>query len=104
MTGTCLVRKLNRTGNFLSCLDNDKSFIDRTNPEGLFKMLVQPILNSHGEQEIRFMKTKDGYLVSGEAYILTGADESEINLKARRHREKWDKLVYTSCASENDLW
>lgn len=104
MKGTIYVKKLNRTGNFVSELDYDHIFADDTNPKGLFKMLIQPILNSEGEREIRHMKTKDGYLVSGESYIITGTDENEIDRKIRRRRKKWDNLVYTSCTSKIDLW
>lgn len=105
MRGTFFVKRLNKTGNYVSVLDKHPCFVGKDNPEGLSKEVVQPIFNSNGEREIRYMKVKGGYIVSGEAYILTGHDEKEIDEKAKKYKkERWENLTYTLCNDKKDLW
>lgn len=105
MTGHMFTKRINKTGNYKSKLDWDIAFKDNNNPEGNFKMFIQPIQNSDGEYEIRYMKTKGGYIVSGEGYIVTDRNENEIDKKFNKEfREKWNPLVQKKVENENELW
>lgn len=104
MKGHITVPRLNNTGNFISELDYDKSFIDNSNTKGYFKMLIQPIENSDYKMEIRYMKVENGYKVSGEAYIITGRDEKEIDETVNKYREKYTDVLMTEVKSDKDLW
>ena len=98
MKGIFFVKRLNKTGNYLSSLDDNPIFGE------LAKEVIVPVLNSDGKREIRYVKEPNGYLVSGEAYIVTGTNEKEINRKAKTHYEKWENLIHTECANESELW
>lgn len=106
MKGQFISKGIRKSGNYISALDYDASFADRNNPHGYFKMVIQPIENSRGQHEIRYMKTLDGIRVSGEAYILTGETEMEIDEKYKRRfsSDHWEKLIQTEVKTENDLW
>ncbi len=75
MTGTMFVKRLNKSGTFVSDLDYDKAFADKHNPVGYFKMVIQPF----EESQIRYAKVKGGYVVQGESYIISGHDEKSID-------------------------
>ena len=105
MKGHIIVRRLNKSGIYKSDLDWDNAFRGQGNPKGLFKMVVEPIENSDGEKEIRYMKVEDGYKVSGEAYIVTGQDEGKIDTRIRkRYSEKHSPLVQREVQTKNELW
>jgi hypothetical protein len=104
MKGHIIVPKLNNTGNFVSELDYDKSFIDDSNTKGYFKMLIQPIENFDNKMEIRYMKVENGYKVSGEAYIITGRGEKEIEQKIKKYFEKYTDVLMVEVKSDKDLW
>ena len=74
MKGHMFVKRLNKKGNYKSELDWDKCFQNKENPKGYFKMFIQPI-----EGEIKYMRKKGGYIVSGEAYIVTNCSEKYID-------------------------
>ena len=99
------VKRLNKTGNYKSDLDYDNAFIGKDNPKGYFKMVIQPILNSDGQYEIRYMKTAEGYIVSGEAYIITNQYETKIDAAFRnKYNEKWNPIIQRQVESKEDLW
>lgn len=104
MRGTMFVKRLTKTGNYVSELDFDNSFSDISNPNGYFRMLIQPILNTENRYEIRYKKTKGGYIVSGEAYFVGGYDDSDIKRKLRAHKEKWNNLIQTEVVEDSDLF
>lgn len=72
MTGYITVKELNNTGTFISDLDYDEHFSEKGNPKGYFKTVIQPIENAKGQNEIKFEKCEEGFIVYGEAYIITG--------------------------------
>ena len=106
MTGSCIVKRLNKSGNYKSMLDTDPSFVDANNPKGYFKLIVQPIENSYGQPEIRFCKAPGGYRVSGEGYFIGGPNEKEIDEKyhSRFGIDRWPGLIQKEVQSEEDLW
>lgn len=104
MKGTILVNRINKSGNYNSALDYDPSFSCAENPVGFFKMVIQPIENSDGQSEIRYMKTDLGIKVSGEAYIISGSDETEIDKKCRRYHRRYDNLIQREVFSSENLW
>ena len=104
MKGNIIVKRLNKSGIYKSELDYDKAFINEDNKKGYFKMLIKPIENCDGEKEIRYMKVKGGYRVSGESYIVTGATEEEINKEAKHHHEKYPFVKQTEVQTEDKLW
>ena len=106
MTGSCIIKRLNKSGNYKSALDSDPCFVDLNNPNGFFKLIVQPIENSYGQPEIRYCKVPGGYRVSGEGYFIGGFDEKEVDEKCHSHFEvdRWPGLVQTEVAEEKDLW
>lgn len=79
MKGIIQVKELNKIGLFISEIDWDNSFKDKGNPKGNFVMIIEPIEgNENGI--IYYQKTDDGFLIEGEAYILTGT----INVLKRK--------------------
>lgn len=91
MKGTIQVRKLNKSGRYVSELDWDNAFKGKDNPRGLFKMIIEPI-----EGEIRYKKVDGGYQVDGEAYIIAAGSEDEIDEKIReRHHSRLSGTVHT---------
>ena len=105
MTGHIQVRCLTKSGNYVSDIDSDAAFIGPHNPKGLFKMVIQPIANSHGQYEIRYMKVSACIVVSGEGYIITGGSKTWIEERCRsRKAERWKPLIQREVSSENDLW
>lgn len=100
MKGHMFVKRLNKEGNYKSELDWDKCCQDKGNPKGYFKMFIQPI-----EGEIKYMRTKGGYIVSGEAYIVTNRSEKYIDKEFRdRFSDEWEGLVQTEVSTEDELW
>ena len=79
MKGTVFVKELNKVGTFVSEMDFDRHYIDKNNPKGRFKIVVQPIENWEGKNEIQYKKVDGGFLVDGEAYIIVGKGEKAIN-------------------------
>ena len=106
MTGQFIAKRLKKSGNYISALDFDKSFVGKDNPKGLFKMVVQPIENCDGNPEIRFLRVASGVMVSGEAYIISAATEEEIDDKIRKEYacDKWPALFHREVFLERDLW
>ena len=104
MTGHMIVKRLNKSGNFKSALDWDKCYMDKDNPKGYFKMVITPIENNDGVKEIRYMKVKGGYKVSGEGWIITDSSEKEIDTAARKHFEKNGNVMMTEVDDEKNLW
>ena len=99
MKGRMNVKHLSKTGNYVSQLDYDESFACENNPGGLFKMVIHPI-----ENEIRYMRTAEGIVVSGESYIVSGSD-SEIAEKVKMHMtSRWPGLVQREVNNSNELW
>ena len=104
MTGHCIVKRLNKSGNHASAIDWDDAFKSKDNPKGLFKMVVLPIRNSNGDMEVKYCKTNEGIMVSGEGYIVTGFSEKEINKEVRKHYKKYANVVLTKVDNEKELW
>ncbi len=75
MTGIIFVKRLNKSGTFVSYLDYSGAFAVKDNPKGYFKMIIQPLKRS----QIRYAKVKGGYVVEGESYIISGPDEKSID-------------------------
>ena len=102
--GNCAVRRLNKTGNYFSKIDSIPCFADKDNPKGFARWVIHPI-HHDGINEIRYMKTVDGYIVSGECYIVTGT-KTAIMKKCRDafHHKTWDNLVHTYVTNRDDLW
>lgn len=86
MTGNIFVKRLNRSGFHVSELDTDKCFVSNNNPDGYFRMIVVPFYDPNSPF-IKYEKTKGGYRVEGEGYIVSGSKE-EINEKARHYRRR----------------
>lgn len=105
MKSHMFVKKLNKSGNYRSKIDFDKVFACRDNPDGMFKMVVQPIRNSEGKREIRYIKAEGGYIVSGEGYIITDPSKELIDKCIKRyHSERWKSLIQTEVENESELW
>ena len=106
MKGQCHVKTLKTSGIYASELDWDNSFKDKKNPEGWFKMVIEPIENSDGKHEIRYMlDPKGGYIISGEAYIISEPTEAAINAKIRKnHPAVYTDVVHTKVKKEDALW
>ena len=105
MKGQIRVKTLNESGIYASDLDWDNSFKDKKNPEGWFKMVIEPIENSDGKHEIRYMLVPGGYIVSGEAYIISEATEAAINARIRKnHPAVYTDVVHTKVKNEGSLW
>lgn len=104
MKGQMKIKTLNVTGNYVSELDQDISYVDKTNPMGYFKMLINPIRNSEDEYEIRYMMVPGGYMVSGEAYIISGETEDDIDRKLKGYFEDYGTVIHTKVEDKNDLW
>lgn len=90
MKGKMNVPKLNKSGLFFSELDRDNSFKDKDNPKGYFVMAIEP-LEGFSEGIIYYEKLEDGFLIDGEAYILTGNRdvlERKISKWKREYNQK----------------
>ena len=99
MKGTIFTQKLKRKGKYVSKIDYDSSFIDSDNPNGFFKMVICPI-----DGKIYCCKTKNGFKILGECYIVSGADERSIDEKIRkRHYAKSDESIENVLVDENEL-
>ena len=108
MKGYITVKALKpKTGIYASELDYDRSFADKDNPKGLFKMVIEPIMNNDGKYEIRYMRSDEGYIVSGEAYIVSYGSEAKINDYVLKHfmsGPKYKPLIHTEGKSMKELW
>ncbi len=71
MKGIIKVEELNKRGLFVSEIDWDNCYKNDDNPEGNFIMIIEP-LEGVDKGIIYYQKQKDGFLVEGEAHILTG--------------------------------
>lgn len=71
MKGIIKVEKLNKNGLFVSEMDWDNCYKCTDNPKGYFVMIIEP-LEGCDKGIIYYQKLDDGFLVKGEAYILTG--------------------------------
>lgn len=71
MKGIIKVEKLNESGLFVSEMDWDNCYKGTDNPKGNFVMIIEP-LEGCDKGIIYYQKSDDGFLVEGEAYILTG--------------------------------
>lgn len=99
MKGTIFTQKLKRKGKYVSKIDYDFSFIDSANPNGFFKMVICPI-----DGKIYYCKTKNGFKILDECYIVSGADEQSIDRKIRkRHYAKSDESIENVLVDENEL-
>lgn len=88
MKGTMIVPKLKRSGKYVSELDYSFGF-------GWFKMYLEPF--DDGEEGlIKYKKLSSGYEVEGEAYILWGKTEEEIDKKVRKYKyaSSFSKVVH----------
>lgn len=65
------VNKLNNNGLFVSDIDWDDGYKDKSNPKGNFVIIIEP-LEGFDKDIIYYQKIEDGFLVEGEGYILTG--------------------------------
>ena len=105
MTGKMIVHAIRKSGNYVSDLDYDDSFADPDNPYGLFKMVIEPIESSDGKREIRYMRTEEGIVVSGESYFISGGSEKEIDEMCRKHtRRSWPHLIQREVSADVQLW
>lgn len=95
MRSCIFVRQLNKSGNYKSALDHENAFKDSKNPEGLFRVVVQPIKNWNDENVIQYAKVKGGYFVLGEGYIICEPSEEAIDKYIRDNfSDKWENLVH----------
>lgn len=101
MKSTLLVKRLNKTGRYISKLDTDKAFVSDENPNGYFKMVVEAINLCADEKKyvIRYEKADKGYWVTGEGYIITGSTEREIDADIKEHHTK----RFPNLVNEEDL-
>lgn len=105
MTGQIFVKRLNKSGNYISELDYDAAFIDKSNPRGYFKMVIQPIMNCNNNHEIKYIRVSGGYIVSGECYIISKRTETEIDERIKKYKsDKWKNLIQTKVETKNNLW
>lgn len=105
MKGQIFVKRLNKSGNYISELDYDAAFMGESNPRGYFKMVIQPIMNCNNNYEIKYIKVSGGYIVSGECYIIEKRTETEIDERIKKYKsDKWENLIQTKVESENELW
>lgn len=106
LKGQIHVNNLNARGVYVSELDTDKAFAFSGNSCGYFKMVICPILNSDGKYEIRYMKDKDGYTVSGEGYIVSDGDTRAIDRRCRNYwkDDRFGKVVQTEVKTREALW
>lgn len=90
MTGTSRFKRLHPNGLYISKIDYDNSFIDRSNPIGFFKAVIEPI-----DGKIWYAKDSNGYVVKGEIYFVSGCNESEIDEKIRKkHKKTWGRVAH----------
>lgn len=83
MTGYMVVKKLNKSGRYISSIDEaGEVWADETNPKGLYKMVIEPI-----EGVIEYAKLDKGYMVMGEGYFVTG-NEQEIKEHINRYHSE----------------
>ena len=82
MTSTIIVKRLNKSGYYNSSLDYDDMFKSEDNPQGLFRVRVEPI-----DGTIKYMNVDGGYIISGEGYIFTGS-ESEIADRIKHYNQR----------------
>jgi len=71
MKGRIKVKELNKDGLFISEMDWDKCYKNEGNPKGNFVMIIEP-LEGFDKGVIYYQKQENGFLIEGEAYILTG--------------------------------
>ena len=90
MTGTIFVKRLNPSGFHVSEADTDRCFVSDKNPTGYFKMVIEPLDGTQGPF-IKYKKTKGGYLIEGEGYIIAGSNE-EVSKKIRQRRRNYDPI------------
>lgn len=84
MKGYMKVKELNKNGLFISEMDWDKCYKDKENPKGNFVVIIEPI-----EGTIYYQKLEDGFLIKGEAYILTGSkDDLEKEISEREYNKE----------------
>ncbi len=86
MTGTIKVTELNNNGIYVSRLDHDKAFADKDNPSGAYKMVIEPLDSFEGPM-IEYKQVKNGYLVRGESYIISGT-KKEIEDGVKEFRKQ----------------
>lgn len=99
MKGTIFAQKLKQKGKYVSEIDYDSSFIDSDNPKGFFKMVICPI-----DGKIYYCKTKNGFKILGECYIVSGADEQSIDEKIRkRHYAESNEPIENVLIDEKEL-
>lgn len=67
-------------------------------------MLIQPILNCDNKYEIKYLKDNNDYIVSGEAYIITGRTEKDIDNRLLKYRENYKDIIQTKVLTKNELW
>lgn len=101
MTGWIIVKRLCKSGIYVSELDTDKSFVDADNPYGYFKAMIEPI-----EGEVKYCKVGNGIMVSGEMYLIGGSSVSCIDekIKSYKRRHKAKCLKQTEVSDATKLW
>ena len=92
MTSTIFVRQLNRKGIFLSKLDNDPAFVSKENPQGFFRIVVQPRETYKGGR-VLFKKINGGYIIEGEGRILSGSREDIADRAAEYRKRRFDDFA-----------
>jgi hypothetical protein len=93
MTGIMKVKRLNKSGLFISELDYDNCCISDKNQNGNFVMIIEP-LSGEDSGIIYFQKTKHGgYWIKGEGYIITGNVE-KINDQLNKWKRKYKKETF----------
>lgn len=91
------VNELNKNGLFISEMDWDKCYQDKGNPKGNFVIIVEP-LEGFDKGIIYYQKTKDGFFIEGEGYILTGRKDrlqKEISKWVSEYKEKDFEFIET---------
>lgn len=71
MKGSFKVSELNDSGIYVSDIDWDDCYKEKGNPRGNFVMIIEP-LSGFDKGVIYYKKVEDGFIIEGEAYILTG--------------------------------
>lgn len=93
MTGTFKVNKINSSGFYVSELDYDPIFAGGNNPEGYFKMIIEPLCFDEHTGVIRRCRNKSGWTIEGEGYIIDGSLE-EIDERVKYYRKQYRKYKY----------
>jgi hypothetical protein len=101
--GIIKVKKLHKSGLFVSDVDWDDCYKGDDNPKGNFVMIIEP-LEGWDKGIINFQKTDGGYWVEGEGYILTGSKDilkSEVSEWKRKYKRKTVEFIEKEIKNDN---